>query len=164
MEVENATLDPRFSDNALVAGSPDIRFYAGATLRLSDGAHVGTLCVLDRQPHRVNATQREVLGYLAAAAAAVKVLEGRRALRAERQTRDTASQVAAVLHNSVDAIIALSLDGIVTHWNGAAERLFGYDAVEMLGRTMDCVVPDIRRHDDHELSESPDRTSVICKS
>ena len=152
MEVEDATLDPRFSDNALVTGSPDIRFYAGATLRLSDGAHVGTLCVLDRQPHRLNATQREVLGYLAAAA--VKVLEGRRALRAERQMRDTASQAAAVLRNSVDAIIALSLDGIVTHWNGAAERLFGYDVVEMLGRTMDCVVPESRRHEDHELSES----------
>ncbi|MDP1858091.1 MAG: PAS domain S-box protein [Gemmatimonadaceae bacterium] len=152
MEVEDASLDPRFSDNPLVTGNPDIRFYAGATLRLSDGAHVGTLCVIDRQPRRLDATQREVLGYLAAAA--VKALEGRRALRAERQMRDTASQAAAVLRNSVDAIIALSLDGIVTHWNGAAERLFGYDVVEMLGRTMDCVVPESRRHEDHELSES----------
>ncbi len=152
MEVEDASLDPRFSDNALVTGNPDIRFYAGATLRLSDGARVGTLCVIDRQPRRLDATQREVLGHLAAAA--VKALEGRRALRAERQMRDTASQAAAVLRNSVDAIIALSLDGIVTHWNGAAERLFGYDEVEMLGRSMDCIVPESRRHEEHGLSES----------
>ena len=120
-EVPDATLDPRFAGNPLVTSSPDIRFYAGATLRLSDGTHAGTLCVIDRQPRQLNAQQREVLSHLAAAA--VQALEGRRALLAERELRETASQAAAVLRNSVDAIVTLRLDGTVTHWNAAAHHL-----------------------------------------
>ena len=148
-EVPDATLDPRFVDNALVTGAPDIRFYAGATLRLSDGAHAGTLCVIDRQPRQLDATQREVLGHLAAAA--VRALEGRRALLAERELRETASQAAAVLRNSLDAIVTLSLDGTVTHWNAAAQRLFGYSPTEMLGQPVAKLLPRHQRDEHGDL-------------
>ena len=61
-EVPDATLDPRFVDNALVTGAQAVRFYAGAPLRLSDGSNAGTLCIIDRQPRQLDAKQREVLG------------------------------------------------------------------------------------------------------
>ncbi|MBY0412480.1 MAG: GAF domain-containing protein, partial [Burkholderiaceae bacterium] len=57
LEVPDATLDPRFRENGLVVGEPGIRFYAGASLQLSDGTHAGTLCVIDRQPRRLDAKQ-----------------------------------------------------------------------------------------------------------
>ena len=78
-EVPDATLDPRFADNPLVSDAPDIRFYAGAPIVMGDGSRVGTLCVIDRQPHQLNATQREIVSNLAIAAA--HALEGRRAVR-----------------------------------------------------------------------------------
>ena len=84
-EVPDTTLDPRFVDNALVTGAQAVRFYAGAPLRLSDGSNAGTLCIIDRQPRQLDAKQREVLGHLAVAA--VRALEGRRALMAERDLR-----------------------------------------------------------------------------
>ncbi len=138
-EVADATADPRFAANPLVLGDPSIRFYAGATLRLSDGANVGTLCVIDRQPRTLSVAQREVLGHLAAAA--VQALEGRRALRTERELRAASDRAAAALKNSFDPIVVMSLDGRVTHWNDAAQRLFGWSAEQMLGGTLKRLLP-----------------------
>lgn len=42
--------DPRFADNPLVTGEPYLAFYAGMPLRLSSGATLGTLCVIDKKP------------------------------------------------------------------------------------------------------------------
>ncbi|QDM15705.1 GAF domain-containing hybrid sensor histidine kinase/response regulator [Tardiphaga sp. vice278] len=48
--IENATCDPRFSDNPIVVGAPYIRFYAGAPLTLEPGIRVGTICLIDYTP------------------------------------------------------------------------------------------------------------------
>lgn len=63
-EVTDAQADPRFTDNALVTGEPHIRFYAGAPLIARDGQALGTLCVLDRKPHRLDAGQKAALSAL----------------------------------------------------------------------------------------------------
>ncbi|MDB5577877.1 MAG: hybrid sensor histidine kinase/response regulator, partial [Bradyrhizobium sp.] len=50
----------------------------------------------------------------------------------------------AVVESSKDAIIAKTLDGMITGWNPAAERLFGYTAAEAIGNHIDIIVPPDR--------------------
>ena len=65
MVVPDAAADPRFADNALVTGPPNLRFYAGAPVLSPEGHVLGTLCVLDREPRRLTADQIHRLNGLA---------------------------------------------------------------------------------------------------
>lgn len=64
-EVVDTMQDPRFSDNALVTGPPDIRSYAGAPIRASNGMPIGTVCAIDRKPHELTAHEKRGLRLLA---------------------------------------------------------------------------------------------------
>lgn len=48
--VLDASQDWRFAENPQVVGPPNIRFYAGAPLRTSDGHNIGSLCIIDDKP------------------------------------------------------------------------------------------------------------------
>jgi hypothetical protein len=65
MVIPDTTADARFADNPLVLGDPYIRFYAGAPLLAGEGAALGTLCVLDYSPRRLNVDQMRALRILA---------------------------------------------------------------------------------------------------
>ena len=65
MTVEDAREDERFRHNPLVTGNEHLVFYAGCPLRSPDGHALGTLCVIDSAPRRLDETQREGLRALA---------------------------------------------------------------------------------------------------
>jgi PAS domain S-box-containing protein len=135
-EVEDAASHPQFALNPLVTGEPNIRFYAGAPVRLRNGDVVGTLCVIDRMPRRLNGQQREVLKQLAIAVSLA--LEGRRAA-AELQ------QVAASLALSESRFRTLSehaplgvfhtdAAGQGTYTNPRCHQIYGLTFNQCLGQ------------------------------
>jgi PAS domain S-box-containing protein len=63
----------------------------------------------------------------------------------ERALRDAALQESAsIIDSSFDAIVSRTPDGVVTSWNGAAERIFGYRPHEILGRSINLLEPPER--------------------
>ncbi|MCB9851267.1 MAG: PAS domain S-box protein [Phycisphaerales bacterium] len=60
----------------------------------------------------------------------------------------------AVVQSSADAIIAITLDGAITAWNPAAERMYGYTMEEAIGRNINFIVPPDRLGEvEHLLAE-----------
>ncbi len=60
-------------------------------------------------------------------------------------------RLAAIVETSRDAILSHTVDGIVLSWNRAAQRLFGYGAAELVGRSVDALLPDDIRNQERDL-------------
>ncbi|MFC7496098.1 MULTISPECIES: PP2C family protein-serine/threonine phosphatase [unclassified Nocardioides] len=79
LEVPDLRADERFAGFPIVAGPPQLRFYAGVPLKAPSGQLVGALCILDRVPRELGRMQQEMLADLGA------VLERELAMDAEMQ-------------------------------------------------------------------------------
>src|SRR5439155_545250 len=64
-----------------------------------------------------------------------------RDISARKKAEEESLRLAAIVDSSDDAIVAQHLDGVITNWNGAAERMFGYAAAEALGRHFSFLIP-----------------------
>lgn len=68
--------------------------------------------------------------------------EAEQALRDVRSQREKIrSYMAAIVESSDDAIISKTLDGIIVTWNRGAERMFGYTAQEVVGKSITLLIP-----------------------
>src|SRR5579871_819423 len=54
---------------------------------------------------------------------------------------ESSARLATIVESSDDAIICKNLDGIVITWNRSAERLFGYRAAEIIGKSIVLIIP-----------------------
>ncbi len=67
---------------------------------------------------------------------------------------ETAARLAAIVESSDDAIVGKDLNGYITFWNAAAERMFGYTSGEIVGLHITTIIPAGRRaEEDHVISE-----------
>lgn len=154
-EVENALLDPRFRDNPLVTGAPDIRFYAGMPLADSEGHNLGTLCVIDRQPRQLSVQQKGALKLLAQQA--INLFE----LRLQtRQQQEQAALHKAILSSVGTAVLITDMAGLIRQASPGVLPLLGYEVDALVGQSLGLVLPDEER----QLQPDSVRPSFNCGS
>jgi PAS domain S-box-containing protein len=140
--------DVELSD--FMAGSEDletcrqtgIRAVQSTPLLSRTGRLLGMISTHWRNPHQPSERDLRLLDLLARQAA--DLIE-------RRQAEQTDQRLAAIVDSSHDAIVSKNLNGIVTTWNRGAERLFGYAASEMIGRSITTLFPPDRHHEEVQI-------------
>ena len=74
-----------------------------------------------------------------------------RSLEEVRDADATRARLAAIVKDSQDAIVSKTLDGVITSWNGSAERLFGYTAAEAVGQPIALIIPPERLQEETDI-------------
>jgi diguanylate cyclase (GGDEF)-like protein/PAS domain S-box-containing protein len=138
LTVLDAWQDERFHDNPLVTGDPHIRFYAGAPLVASDGSRLGTLCLIDREPHtEFTAADRHNLSDLASTVS--DTLELRRATARAVQAEETVERERQTLKETFAAleegVVVQNVNGEIISANESCHRILGLSLEQMMGLT-----------------------------
>ena len=71
-----------------------------------------------------------------------------------KQVSEARERLATIVESTDDAIVGKDLNGIVTSWNAAAERMFGYTAEEVIGRSIVAIIPSELRDDEVRILET----------
>jgi PAS domain S-box-containing protein len=74
-------------------------------------------------------------------------------ITSRKKAEATNTGLAAIVESSDDAILTNDVDGIITSWNGAAHRIFGYAADEIIGKPITLLVPADRRDEEASILE-----------
>ena len=125
------------SPDELLAREPQGRLYLESELRrgAGDSISVSVSCSL------VNDRSGNVTGLLL-------VLHD---ITERRQAELARSQLGAIVESSDDAIVSKDLNGIITHWNAGAERIFGYSPDEIIGKSVLTLIPPDLHDEEPEI-------------
>ncbi len=144
-EIEDALLDQRFKDNELVTGYPNIRFYAGYPLTDKEGYALGSLCVIDQEPGKLNDTQKKALKLLTE-----QVVTLIRVKRAKEESKFFSS----LFNLSNDLICVAGTDGFFKKINPSFKRVLGWENDYLLNISFfELVHPEDIENTLHELEK-----------
>lgn len=146
VSIPTAILLTRLMPQALTVPSP--KSLQQANLRLRETADARA--AVEAQLREVN---RELESRVTERTAALEAANAqlRRQIKESQQSELIAARLAAIVESSVDAIIGKDLQSIVTSWNAGAERMFGYTAEEMIGRSITLLIPPDREDDEKQI-------------
>jgi PAS domain S-box-containing protein len=132
----------------LVAGLVGVALFTSGISRRVTVAALNADRLGEAQPLEPVDSSGDELGCLAASLVrAEELIAG----RAARQYRPRLALLAAIVDSSADAIVSKSVDGLITSWNLAAERIYGYSADEIMGHHIAILLESDRRSEETEI-------------
>lgn len=147
---DDILLDPRYGHNPPYHGMPKghlpVRSYLAVSVKSPSGEVLGGLLFGHPAPGVFTHRSERLVGNIAGQAAlamenARLFAQAARDLAAAQSADIAVRRLALIAETSGEAIVAKDLQGVVTSWNRGAERIYGYTAEEMIGRSIFTVVP-----------------------
>ncbi|WP_312166800.1 PAS domain S-box protein [Phenylobacterium sp.] len=181
VRVDDVTLDPRYGQRAphfgMPAGHPPLLSYLAAPVVSRSGEVHGGLFFGHEQPGAFSQEDEDLVSAIAAQTAIALDHAGllaakQREIEQRRQAEFAAQRLAAIVESSEDAILGKDLNGIITSWNDAAERMLGYSADDVIGKSMMMMVPTDRLEEEGRILAKirageripPLETTRLCKN
>ncbi len=157
--IQDFRIDPQaapWRENALQRG---YRSCIALALKDENTNIFGVLTIYSTAPNAFTPAETRLLEQLAADLAfGITVL---RARTERKQAEATRALMAAIVESSNDAIIGKNTDGIITHWNKSAEKIYGYSADEIIGKHITVLAPPPRHAEIHGLLEKIRRGETV---
>ena len=91
----------------------------------------------------------------------LRVWGTQRDITERKHAEEVRARLAAIIESSEDAIIAKTLEGIITNWNRGAQKIYGYSSEEVLGKPINILVPPDRPNEIPKILERLRRGEAI---
>lgn len=140
--VTDIAQDPLWADFRELALVHGLRACWSTPLVAKDGRVVGTFALYYRQPRVPSVDDLNLIRLVARTA--LLAIE-------HKQAEAQAAHLAAIVSSSSDAIASKTLEGIITSWNTSAERLLGYQASDIIGRSVRVLIPPDRQDEEDRI-------------
>jgi PAS domain S-box-containing protein len=80
---------------------------------------------------------------------------------ARKQAESLRTQLAAIVQSSNDAIIGMNTDGVITSWNPGAEKVYGYSAEDVVGKSVSILAPADKKEETRGRIEAVKRGEAV---
>ncbi|MBP6879315.1 MAG: PAS domain S-box protein [Phenylobacterium sp.] len=181
IRLDDVHLDPRYGQSAPYFGLPrghlPVVSYLAAPVVSRSGEVRGGLFFGHDLPGIFTQEDEDLISAIAAQTAiamdnAALLAAKQREIDQRRQAEFAAQRLAAIVESSEDAILGKDLNGTITSWNAAAERLLGYGADDVVGKSVMMLVPTERLEEEARILAKirtgervpPFETVRLCKS